>query len=542
MKIEQYFPYDKPRLHQMETICDIVNGYKSRNGYVLESPTGTGKSGIAYTAAKAIYADIGKDMTSAWKGPRIIVLTKNRGLQTQYEDSFADAAKLWSAKNYSCPYSPGDNDFYFGSPLCLGKFCKKKGECEYLHQRNKFMSSEVGVLNYHYFLSSKSIEPQIIILDEAHDIENILCGYMSILISSRTAKYISEIIESYNIQDVDKIEDMAKKILNFDDVMNSLSKDYICKYGKALTRISNIINAKIEKLKEDDLDFRKLEPFKRLGKVYNILNNLLYRFSCFDNSEVEWVICNRSNTSMEIKPIEVYESVGKLHSQFDIFMSATICHFEEFCKTININPMNFGFKSLPSTIPVTNRKVFVTTNTGSLNINNKHELLPIFVRIMDEFIDQLDINNPVRGIIHSVSYENAKIISQLSKHKGRIIVPEVAQLTELNSILSRKNNTIIVSPSILEGVDLKDDLSRFQIFPKVPYGNLGDAWTKRKMQLSSRWYQRDAALKIVQGSGRSIRSPEDWGVTLILDNNFFKLLKCDGLFPTSFLESIEYVS
>ena len=36
--------------------------------------------------------------------------------------------------------------------------------------------------------------------------------------------------------------------------------------------------------------------------------------------------------------------------------------------------------------------------------------------------------------------------------------------------------TVLISPSLHLGLDLKDDLSRFQIIVKVPYGNLGDRW------------------------------------------------------------------
>jgi len=545
MKLEHYFPYDTPRPHQMETVHKILDAYSVHNfsGYVLEAPTGSGKSGTAYTAAKAILEHIPRDVVlrSGWKGPQIIVCTKDRSLQTQYDSSFIDATKLWSAKNYPCPYSPDDKEFYFGSPLCLKGACRKKGQCGYLAQKNKFMASEVGVLNYHYFLHSRKICPQILILDEAHNIESILCGFMTILISAKTARYVSDIIESYGIEDIDKIEDLAKAILDLDDIMVDSAKMKMEKYFSALGRIHAIIEAKIEKLQRENISFYDLQPYKKLGKVHSILDNLLNRYSHFKNSKVEWVISNHNETSLEIKPLEVYEVVSELSSMFNIFMSATICGFDEFCGTININPFKYDYYSVPTIIPSDNRKVFVTTNTGCLNMNNKGELLPIFTGIMDNFIDQLEANGPVRGIIHSVSYTNAKVIYDVSRHRGRMIIPETSQLMNINNLLRKRENTIIVSPAILEGVDLKDDLSRFQIFPKVPYGNLGDTWIKRKMQKNYSWYQREAALKIVQGSGRSIRSPEDWGVTLILDNNFLKLLKKRNLFPKSFLDSIEYI-
>ena len=49
--------------------------------------------------------------------------------------------------------------------------------------------------------------------------------------------------------------------------------------------------------------------------------------------------------------------------------------------------------------------------------------------------------------------------------------------------------------------------------------------------------------KIVQGSGRSVRSEEDWANTYILDSNFGKLLGGNQeLFPEWFLEGIKQIS
>jgi Rad3-related DNA helicase len=38
------------------------------------------------------------------------------------------------------------------------------------------------------------------------------------------------------------------------------------------------------------------------------------------------------------------------------------------------------------------------------------------------------------------------------------------------------------------GLDLKDDLSRFQIITKVPYPDLGDRWIDAKRKINGQWY------------------------------------------------------
>jgi Rad3-related DNA helicase len=60
-----------------------------------------------------------------------------------------------------------------------------------------------------------------------------------------------------------------------------------------------------------------------------------------------------------------------------------------------------------------------------------------------------------------------------------------------------------------EGVDLKDDLSRFQVLVKIPYPYLGDPLVKKRMNKWSGWYSLQTAKKIVQAVGRSVRSYDD---------------------------------
>jgi len=48
--------------------------------------------------------------------------------------------------------------------------------------------------------------------------------------------------------------------------------------------------------------------------------------------------------------------------------------------------------------------------------------------------------------------------------------------------------TVLISPSPFLGLDLKDNLSRFQIITKVPYPNLVDRWINEKGTISGQWY------------------------------------------------------
>jgi Rad3-related DNA helicase len=100
--------------------------------------------------------------------------------------------------------------------------------------------------------------------------------------------------------------------------------------------------------------------------------------------------------------------------------------------------------------------------------------------------------------------------------------------------------TVLLSPSLREGVDLPDDFLRFQIITKVPYPDLGDPWTAARQARDPRWYALETAKALVQTYGRSCRHAGDHGVTYVLDAHFARFLQryCP-LLPAWFREAAE---
>ena len=102
--------------------------------------------------------------------------------------------------------------------------------------------------------------------------------------------------------------------------------------------------------------------------------------------------------------------------------------------------------------------------------------------------------------------------------------------------------TVLISPSLYTGLDLKDDLSRFQIIVKVPYPDLGDRWINEKRKKNGQWYIWQTALTLVQAvaSSRSVRSKEDHAVTYALDSGFENFVKKNkNILPDWFTQAIQ---
>jgi len=132
------------------------------------------------------------------------------------------------------------------------------------------------------------------------------------------------------------------------------------------------------------------------------------------------------------------------------------------------------------------------------------------------------------GIIHSGSYEiSGKIYESLPPdQKKRVLVYQGTREKEeaLQRFLSEKN-LILMGPSILEGLDLASEKSRFQVFVKVPFPSIGDKFVSAKMNYQPDWYDWRTITSILQGVGRSVRSEEDWAITYFLDGCLVDLLK-----------------
>jgi len=90
-----------------------------------------------------------------------------------------------------------------------------------------------------------------------------------------------------------------------------------------------------------------------------------------------------------------------------------------------------------------------------------------------------------------------------------------------------------------EGIDLKGDLSKFQIICKIPYPYLGDPIVKKRMNKNKGWYALQTAKSIVQSCGRSVRNETDEAVTYILDNDWHYFYSRNSkIFPADFKKAI----
>lgn len=159
-----------------------------------------------------------------------------------------------------------------------------------------------------------------------------------------------------------------------------------------------------------------------------------------------------------------------------------------------------------------------------------HSNLTTFVDPIANAVTALAQNHEKeKGLIHLPSYMLGQAILPIIKQLDEGVFNRIlfhdskTRLSQLSKHIESKENTIIMSPSFYEGIDLKDDLSRWQVFTKIPYGNLGDRIVKIHFDRNKNRYSWNTVKRFIQGIGRSVRGEDDYATSYILDGNFESL-------------------
>lgn len=127
------------------------------------------------------------------------------------------------------------------------------------------------------------------------------------------------------------------------------------------------------------------------------------------------------------------------------------------------------------------------------------------------------------------------------RFKERIVLHDSENRAEILKIFMETNEPkVLVTPSMTEGVDLKDDLARFVVIVKLPYMYLGDKQIKKRMEIDPEWYRWKTALTLIQAAGRGVRHEKDFCTIYIMDSQFGYFLKQNmKFFPKYFVDAIK---
>lgn len=476
---------------------------------VVQAPTGTGKSPLAIAAARSVGSSY--------------LMTPTKPLQDQYARDFRRYfADMRGRSNYACTKYTGHN--------CSSSPCRINPElrqacsgCEYKTALSNASNSDITLFNFAAALSflnhTKNFKKRdLMVIDEAHMIEDQLTAFIEFSVS------------------LEKLRDFG--ILSQTEIIPDLKTS--AEYMEFLEGMVGIANHIYNNKKDfgGPAEYEEFEAFHRklagiVSEVSNYPENLLMdkELDLYGNLK-----------KITFRPFKVHRYASDYLFKYAdkiVMLSATILNFKAFIRSLGIEPSEAAWIDVPSTFPAQNRPI-LRKYVASLNYKNLKDMTPQLAKKITQILDE---HSQEKGIIHTPSYVLAQEILDLlpQRLRARILFPknskEQAEFLEAHS--QSDEATVLLSPSMAEGIDLKDDLSRFQVITKIPYPSTQDKVVQARMNADREWYGYRTCLKVIQSYGRSVRSETDRATTYVLDGKFDDLLADNyRTLPKWFLEAI----
>jgi Rad3-related DNA helicase len=596
------FPFPTLRTNQGKILQDTEQAFNSGYRYVIcELPTGTGKSPIGVAVAMA--QDSSYICTSTKNLQSQYVKDFPWVLQAKGRNNFrcpileedprapcktADHAPCVGNNDYKCPLKTRSKDYYtqntgtknevviFDKSVHMSQFIDYDDDssriCEYYHQRNRALAASHSVLNYSMFLSLLGLFPTrpLLILDEAHELPSEVLKFQSFFVSKiKWQKYLGQDFQ-IPLLGIDDIRGWIEFLIGLKE---SVSKRLML--SKVASDIADIerkivqrqfdqlpvqgIDMKIEQLREmlkplneqiqSSKRFKNLagEPKEDITKLHSTISQLLSEPLNWIVTDIRFDAVRRTVAKVEFKPLNVSK---KCRGVFEkgrkvLMISATILDTDTFCRDIGLDPKDVKVIKCGSNFPVINRptyyKPIAQLNKDTLQ---REDVKQAIVKAVDEIMNHYARR---KGIIHTTSYDmvNFLMLNVSAENKKRLLKtdPNIERDLVIEKHCKSTEATVLISPSLHLGLNLRDNFSRFQVIVKLPYANLGDRWVKARYDRpgGQRWYQWVSTLRLVQAYGRSVRSETDWAHTYILDGNFPRFIRMNRIIvPEWFYESIQW--
>lgn len=541
--MDKVFPFDEMRPLQKNLEPVLKEKLQdSKSKYIFcEFATGTGKSPLALMIARAA--------GSAY------ILTANKSLQEQYVKDFNQyMIELKGRSNYPCANHTRKDKSPFNcsdSPCQRTaegrKFCITKKECGYHKQLDKAGRADVTLFNfasgYMQFRHNKVIEGEkggifdkrrILIIDEAHLVPEYLTSMSSISISRQKFKDLFSWTSDWN--SIQKIS--SGKPEGWIDELTDCDKfeDWVTFFRDLSIQCSHMLDNMMFSNKAD-LDSFASSVDMFLSLVDNLSNEYGDKFSPEDLFSIEY-----GEKGISFQPVNIKTLFEFLCSFADkiILMSATFLNIPIYLKMLGIDSDKCSHIYAGSPFKRENRLVRVSETVGNLSTfkypENKLKMYKAIDGIVNHYKGQ-------KGVIHSPSYSWASdIYDNVSPAtRNRILFPKNSsdkdRMIKIHCETDRP--TILLSPSMREGLDLKDDLARFQIISKIQWPNMKDPLIMKRDKVYPRYSKLLTILALIQSCGRGVRNEDDNCTAFVLDNLFWYLINNNrDMIPEDFYNTI----
>ena len=509
-----------------DAIGEAIEDPTAPHVFLVEAPPGVGKSHVAMALAR-------------WSGDAYL-LTSQKLLQDQYEREFgADLQLVKGRDNYVCERYPDQR-----VPTSRGMCRRPRGpvcQCPYARAKSAALAGPIFCTNTAYFATLRHWRAEqlrkrrILIVDEAHNLEAQLVNVFTVAFPPEQAKAWF----GGPLPRLDSAEDYR-----------ALMRDHLERMEGQLETVTRAL----EIMRPADVPaetFLRMPPSRaeqELMAERESLESALARVRFFvDADDREWIVRYPAEpfATLELVPLSVASMAADLlgeSAELVVLSSAYLGHRRVIAECFGLDESKLRSFASDSPFTVDQRRIEYRP-VGALS---KATLARLEPALFAEVAAIMAAHPREKGLIHAPSYAaGRRLVAHLAAGEPmlsrRLIWVDSTEAKARALELHRASPmpTVLVSPSLREGVDLPDDFLRFQVVTKLPYPDLGDPWTAARQTRDPRWYALETAKALVQAYGRSCRHAEDHGVTYILDGQFERFLRqYRVLLPPWFLDAV----
>jgi len=524
-----------PNPSQVSILNQMDKAFAEGHKFVIcNASTGSGKSFLPPTLANSVdgpsenfkrmvddYSIFLEDGPSLAEGEEpfgCFALTITKSLQDQYKNTFKETGILKGQSNYQCDY---DMNVSVDIAPCLyvkglKQQCWASNRCPYYNQRNNMLKSQFASLNYSMFFSLPDHlkKRAILVCDEGSELEDQLVSQFTCEVDFPFLVKTNTEVSSFPSQPTPT---------------------------KVVSWLSSLIRGVSNNLEEYKEFFKNSKDTVEVGKKkveYTKLMNLQKSLEVLIGTyyDCEYLI-ERIDKIIKFIPLKV-DKLSRFifdHAERVVIMSATIVDPPNFCKNLGIK--DYKYIEVASTFESEKAPIHILAKQ-KLNFKNMNEMLP---KLASQVSELLEHHKGDKGIIHTHTQFIADYIRNNVK-SSRLLCREPGvrneELLELHE--ESPYATVLVSPSMTYGVDLKGDLAKFQILLKAPWLPTKETRIEKMMKLDKNWYSNKMLCTLIQACGRGIRSEEDECVTYILDGSIYDAVERNkNKLPKFFLDRIQ---
>ncbi len=621
--LPQYLPSSEIREQQINMAKQILLSFIENKKIVVEAPTGIGKS-LAYLVPAVVYLKELQKNTRII----VSTYTKTLQQQLQKKDlpliekivDYLYKDKIWyttffGSENYICLFKfyelkkdlltqdeilkiinienwlkttqtgcveeiEVEQDFWHEinreSDLCRAKHCKFYSECFYYKNLKQLKNMDIIIINHHLFfaniLALNNLVPkrnketeEIIIFDEAHNLENVIYQWFGEEISNNQIKFLCK--QVYNIKKqrglVTKLHSLPENLKQniIDSVISVLeqTEEFFAQINLKLLQAKPEVRIFVPNIVENTLIPELSKLFNLLSSAKNLVSKReeVFKLTVFTKRIVKfikiiamWLKCEDTKNYiywvekeetkrkklkiiLRITPIDLTKEMQEyVYSVYDkiVFTSATLCvnyDFKFFKSSVGLFP-----EIIPNST-TSNELILSSSFDYKNNVviylpegvpNPKHEYEE-FKEVIIDIIEKLIKLTEGNTFVLFTSFELMNWVVEHFKLDYKLFVQTTSKYKLLEQYKKTENSVLFGVNTFWQGVDIPGEKLISIIIPKLPFDvpdhPIIEAKTEKIESEGKDSFKEyllpNAILKLKQGFGRLIRRKTDWGIISILD-------------------------